>query len=321
MPRLKNEILDSAVYLYPDRSSAEQGIAAGASGFIIATSVGVGEPIAANEQPEIAPSVVPSASHVYAVTNAHVIVGGDTHLRLNKREGGTTVLSPSIEEWVYDDTQDDLAVFYLGLYEHTTPVGFRVLPPSQLLSQSLCTKLDVGIGDEVFMVGRFISHDRKQRNEPSVRFGHVSMMPGEPVEVHWTHPVKKTLNQDSFLIDGRSMGGYSGSPVYVWTPPYELVLPMVGNQVNYRQQIWHSARQTSWLLGVCWGYILDRWPVLQKRGNIWERMASLRTEANTAMMGVVPCWKLIALLNNDRLRSIRAEKEGEYFASATGAVE
>src|SRR5207253_3257650 len=44
-------------------------------------------------------------------------------------------------------------------------------------------KLEVGVGDEVFFVGLFVQHAGEARNLPMARFGHISRMPVEPIEV------------------------------------------------------------------------------------------------------------------------------------------
>jgi hypothetical protein len=130
-----------------------------------------------------------------------------------------------------------------------------------------------GPGDDVFMVGRFVNHEGRQRNTPSVRFGNISMLPDEPV----AHQSNTPREQISFAVEMRSIPGYSGSPVFVY-------LTSVGFDGGI------SAGQ-HWLLGVDWGYIRDH-----------ER-------ANTGMSGVVPAWCLLDLLNRQDLFKARQEEE------------
>ena len=74
-------------------------------------------------------------------------------------------------------------------------------------------QLYVGPGDDVFFVGRFISQQGQQRNTPTVRQGVISMLPHEKVPSWEGTPV------DSFLVEARSLSGYSGSPVFLNRQP------------------------------------------------------------------------------------------------------
>src|SRR5260370_1057024 len=66
-------------------------------------------------------------------------------------------------------------------------------------------------GGSGFLVGRFVNHEGRQKNSPSVRFGNLAMMPGEPVY----HKHSESQGEESFLVDIRTISGYSGSPVFV----------------------------------------------------------------------------------------------------------
>lgn len=70
----------------------------------------------------------------------------------------------------------------------------------------------VGPGDDVFVVGRFINSQGKLRNIPSVRFGNIAQMPLKPIE---QGRVFGEFQQESFLVEARSISGFSGSPVFL----------------------------------------------------------------------------------------------------------
>lgn len=53
----------------------------------------------------------------------------------------------------------------------------------------------------MFFLGRFVTHDGKQRNLPTVRFGNLATMPWEPVLT------ERGLRQESFLVEARSLSG------------------------------------------------------------------------------------------------------------------
>ena len=65
-----------------------------------------------------------------------------------------------------------------------------------------------GLGDEVWAVGLFRSHFGRERNIPIVRMGNIVAMRGEPVFTEFG-------DIDAYLVETRSIGGLSGSPVFV----------------------------------------------------------------------------------------------------------
>jgi hypothetical protein len=83
-----------------------------------------------------------------------------------------------------------------------------------------------------------------KRTPPTARFGNIAQMPNEPVII-------KRFEQDCFLVEARSIGGFSGSPVF-WH-----VLPFAGGA--YRPK--GNLQLGPLLLGVELGYIYDWTPV------------------------------------------------------------
>ena len=69
-------------------------------------------------------------------------------------------------------------------------------------------KYDIGLGDEVFSVGLFTKYFGRSSLIPVVRTGNIAMMPKEGV------PLGCFGFCDAYLIEGRSIGGLSGSPVF-----------------------------------------------------------------------------------------------------------
>jgi hypothetical protein len=76
----------------------------------------------------------------------------------------------------------------------------------------------IGIGNEVIVVGLFRLHYGSERNIPIVRHGILAAMPGEPLkEKHTNKPFK------AYLAEIQSIGGLSGSPVFVFVPAMQLL--------------------------------------------------------------------------------------------------
>jgi len=152
----------------------------------------------------------------------------------------------------------------------------------------------IGIGDEIFMVGRLINHAGRQKNTPTARFGNISMMPDEPL----LHPTG--IMQESFVVEARPWSGYSGSPVFVWIP---------GSDQRTNNLIM-SQGWGPWLLGVDWGHIHD-WERVYESNGITAVAEKLKVRANTGMAGVVPAWRLRTLLDCEQLKKQREKTEAE----------
>lgn len=198
MPRIRDDILDSVFYLYPTADAAERGESSGGTGFLVA--------IPSTTQPEF-------FSHLYAVTNSHVIREGKSpFIRLNTVEGSSGIWNLKGMDWVHHPDADDIAVCPIPFISPEFRAKF--FPRSMFLTSEVIEKFSIGPGDDVFLIGRHVNHEGKQRNLPSVRFGNISMMPLEPIRN------SRGLLQESFLVEARSIGGYSGSPVFVHIPPF-----------------------------------------------------------------------------------------------------
>ncbi len=279
VPRISDDILDSVVYLYPSVTDAEAGEKAGGTGFLVGVPSGVHEGV----------------TYQYAVTNSHVIREGNSPvIRLNTQDGATDVLKLSKDDWVDHQYGDDLAVCPLEFSLDTHK--FSLLTTDEwFLTKEEMEKYDIGPGDDVFMVGRFIQHEGRQRNTPVVRFGNISMMPWEPVTN------MRGIKQESFLVEMRSLSGFSGSPVFVHIPPLAL---RPGKE---------SLEVTSyfWLLGVDWGNFSIDEEVREGRGSKDPVKEGWVVRSSSGQALVVPTWRLQELLNREELAMARERKDGE----------
>lgn len=71
----------------------------------------------------------------------------------------------------------------------------------------------IGPGDELFLPGLFSPHKEESRNIPIIRTGTIAAMNEEPVPVELPGKIKVLM--DAYLAECRSIGGLSGSPVFV----------------------------------------------------------------------------------------------------------
>jgi hypothetical protein len=150
---------------------------------------------------------VMTAHHVIAGITAYSDDGG-VLLRLNTKDGGSAWAESSVDDWWHPDPHVDCAAMPWN-------------PPPEMNLDRKMWVLDVpghargfeeqniGIGDEVFMVGLFRNHLGRDRNEPIVRVGNIAAIPDDPIMT------KDYGEMRAVLVEARSIGGLSGSPVFV----------------------------------------------------------------------------------------------------------
>ena len=157
---------------------------------------------------------------VYLVTAKHVIDGirmnGATEvvLRLNTVTGGTLLVDSDIDMWRSDPDDPYLDVAALAWAPPRDTFEFRSIPESMVAVDTVITEREIGAGDEAFLTGLFVSHFGQQRNMPIVRVGSIAAMPEEPVQTKF---FGTEVAIDAYLLEARSIGGLSGSPVFVVT--------------------------------------------------------------------------------------------------------
>jgi hypothetical protein len=279
--RIPERHLDCVIYLYKSAIDATRGSDAGGSGFLVSVP---SEGIEGN-------------SFLYAVTNAHVIQKGFPVVRLNTTDGASEHILPKQRDWLLSK-EDDLAVrlvdvtqkykvasipFSNFVLDDKAPVKFRdIEPPMEPFAP----------GDEVMMLGRFIAYDRIQQNKPVVRFGRIALMPAVEIEKDNCDNADRSNGgkQLSYLIECKSISGFSGSPVLVYrrNPFYPHKGPRTSDG--------SIAEYQNWLLGVDWCHLTVREQVYDSTSKGELLRTNQQTLANSGIAGVVPASRLRDLL-------------------------
>jgi hypothetical protein len=277
MPRINDEVANASVFLYPSENDAEQGLAFGGSGFLVS--------MPSRRHPD-------RGQHIYIVTNRHVVedFGSDT-VRINRTEG----LPPFIKKltnWQFHPDGTDIAVHYAQAIGLTRPFFLRHVSTGMFITPDLIDKLNLGIGDEVFMMGRLVGYDGREVNVPSLRFGHVSApLKTQSVPIQYEYGgVKRTANQDCFLVECRSLVGYSGSPV--------LIEITARTRVVYQNEL---KGYDSFLLGVNCAY---------PRHKVTVGTFSALIDSGMAL--VIPAWKVQEILDRSDLQRERDLEEKRH---------
>jgi hypothetical protein len=301
MPRIPNVVADCTFYLYESEHAARQGKNAGGSGFLVSVT-----------------AADPTYCYVYAVTNKHLVDDNFCALRLNRKSGDTDCIVTEKDNWVPHPDGDDVAIYPLSLQgdfkSHSVPMEW-------FADRECIETYNLGYGDDVFLVGRLIAQSGRQKNTPVVRFGNISLSadPTEPVKYN-------NREQEAFLVECRSISGFSGSPVFVqadrwysgpeaqkiWEfrkrkqpllnedPPFDVgPKPKLGTEYCP----W-AVRVGPLLLGIDFGH-LPIWNDVYCK----TRKTEYRAQSNTGIAGVVPNWKIKDLLDTPSLVDGRAEED------------
>jgi len=152
----------------------------------------------------------------YLVTAAHVLddivssdkTDGYIWIRFNGKDGQLRTESTRASDWIHHrDRGADIAALRWPLQDD---IGDHVAWSMAVqLSDDLIQEFQFGPGDDVYLIGLFAPVEGKKRNIPIVRAGNIAAMPAEPIFLP-----KRRAAASVFLIEAKSMGGLSGSPVF-----------------------------------------------------------------------------------------------------------
>jgi len=312
MPKIPSKVIDAVFYLYASRGDALAGRNPGGTGFLVHYN-GYGSQ-----------SVPPG--QVYAVTNWHVACREWSVIRLNKQDGGIDVVDLGPEDWQFLPGKCDVAAVPASLdpkihIVSAIPTSIFARPPRGFEPQ-------IGVGEDVFMIGLFIDHDGIATNVPSARFGNVSMLPNS----------KATIEQptgyrgESYIVDMHSRTGFSGSPVFAYRTFGSDLTETGGHRFddllidNLNQRL-HSGSPFSGklktaplfqLIGIHWGQFPERWE-LRERSALKEAyrkdliVEGAYVEGMSGMTCVIPAWQIMEVFD---MAELKGPREAFFAASA-----
>ena len=155
----------------------------------------------------------PQYKLTYLVTAKHVIEGPKSmsanafFVRANMLDGKAEWFPFSTNNLMYhptDETTDVVAC------RSNVPKGAdHMLIPSFIFTTPELMKSDnIMVGDTVSIVGLFANHHGEVKNTPIVRTGNLAVLDEQKI-------VTNKGPMDAYLIEARSIGGISGSPVFL----------------------------------------------------------------------------------------------------------
>jgi hypothetical protein len=233
---------------------------------------------------------------VYFVTAKHVADDLKDHeifFLVNKKGGGATDEISAIDNrWHFHhtDRNADVAVMQVAIDPSAdiVPVSIETIGLPERLK-----KLTVGIGDETHTVGLFSEAPGEKSNMPIIRCGNIAMMPTEPLQTELGFT-------DVYLVEARSLGGMSGSPIFV-QPTYRQTTKLADGTPTI--MLVKGPGET--LLGMMHGH----WAIRESEINDPTFTHDRKRGVNYGIAIVVPAFKLYETINAPRLLAMRREQE------------
>jgi hypothetical protein len=248
------------------------------------------------------PTGIENAPVLYLVTAAHVakkINDGQFCLRFNTKKGNaeTVWVDAGVDvSWWYHPTDPTVDAAALE-WSPPPEADYRYIPEPMFLDPPTMADKGIGVGDEIFITGLFSFVTGKKKNLPIVRAGNLAMVPSERVPSKRWH--KDGL--EAYLIESRSIGGLSGSPVFVQRSIKVHAAENTG-------KIPLAAGAMFWL-----GLIHGHWDVdIDQVDGIWKDgwAEENGNQINVGMAIVVPSHKIMEVLEHPGL----VEKRGMAVA-------
>ena len=137
--------------------------------------------------------------------------GKKMYLRANLASGSAAIVEMEPSRWSFhpDDTVD-VAIMPFG---QASQFDHAAISIETFLSEEVSRTEQIGIGDELFLVGLFQVFRKAKRNIPIVRVGNIAAMPEESIPT-------QLGDIEAYLIECRSLKGLSGSPAFVMVGPH-----------------------------------------------------------------------------------------------------
>lgn len=231
----------------------------------------------------------------YVVTAKHVIVAvqrtsvdGKALLRVNMKAGPSQFVETRVFDWQFHPNEPSVDVAVLPLWLPRDQVDFLPIPVEMAATNKVIQDEAIGVGDDVFLTGLFVNHVGRNRNLPIVRAGNIALMPEEPVQTAELGPI------DAFLVETRSIGGLSGSPVFVYTGSMRLI----GNT-----NLMGGGNRFYWL-----GLMHGHWSIEAPGHDDLTKDAFENERVNMGIAIVVPVSRILEVINQEVFVKARQQK-------------
>src|ERR1700684_2086093 len=200
--RIPDELRDCVCFVHTIRNGQVSGMS---TAFFVSLEIGMDDLVA-----------------VYAVTARHCLFDEDgtpdeVRLILNTRSGGIDYVKTTPQDWALRHPTADVAI--LPFHPDRSHFQYKVYPLKSAATKAVIEEKKVGSGDDVFVTGLLVHHPGESRIMPIVRLGCIAALPDDPVELTiGKYPGAEETEDVVGLLEVRSIGGLSGSPVFLHLP-------------------------------------------------------------------------------------------------------
>lgn len=226
----------------------------------------------------------------YLVTARHIIANllqrsENIIIRMNNKNGTFEDIRCPIHLFKHHPNGKDISILPFSPGQN---FDYQAIPYQMFLDQKIIREQNISLGDEVFMAGLFTSHYGSRKNIPLIRTGIIAAMPEEPIKTQFFG------DSEGFLIEIRSLGGLSGSPVFVHLSTFRYI----GNSIS-------PSERKFYLLGLLHGH----WNLEDALMDIVSEdyAQEARKGINTGIGIAVPSFQILEALNHSELTKYRQE--------------
>ena len=190
--RLPDTVLKTVGFL----SASTTQVKYGGTGFVVATP-----------RPD-------GGAFLHFVTAKHVadqLGGAPFALGVNRKDGEPALIHADDVRWYFHPTEPKAVDAAVCLFAPTNyeELDLHLITEHHFALKEQMPERGMGIGDEIAVVGLFTRFWGQKRLFPIVRTGNLAMLPTERV------PARDSDPMEVYLAEGRSIGGLSGSPVFI----------------------------------------------------------------------------------------------------------
>jgi hypothetical protein len=211
--RIEDEVRKTVVFV---GVAHDEGFEPYGTAFVLVSHVG-----------EQAFQTIVTAKHVVDLIRSHK---KQVSLRVNTWNDGARVLITKDEHWFsHPNPKIDVSVCGTVISREQFDILNISLESPLIITDEIIKERAIGIGSDVYIAGMYIQRIGEAKNLPIVRTGTIAAMPEEKIETAYGF-------HDAYLVELRSLGGLSGSPVFTVIPPVthkKGVVHMENGQVEY----------------------------------------------------------------------------------------
>jgi hypothetical protein len=274
---------------------------------------------------------VPNSSYFLplVITARHVVektceksVDGKFYVRVNTQDRRHVLIEMDQSDWEFhDDGRIDVAVAVMKWSEEDWLKQYDHLPIStdDFITEQMIVDLNIMPGEELYFPGLFVRAPGVESNIPILRTGSIAAMPHEAI--------KTTLGlARCYLAELRSIGGHSGSPVFVHFAPHDQswVTNRLNSQVKPGKAVSGTDLEYSFpMLGLMHGY----YPLKPDQLTAFVTGASTvptqpnPEDFNSGIAVIIPASEILRVLGQPRFVKKYEEIASKEIASRGTTVE